>query len=167
MMPLLSVLGYGMGVLPEIVFRGLHRIGQGGMNLEGTYAVTLNGEKVGTATMVRRGLYYEVVCRCNYSGGNMLRLLADINHSVENFGILIPTDGRLELKKLVSAKRMGEVTPVFYLKDQQIHAVDFLPVCSAAPFPHLHRLNECVFAVRNGKPGVEVPSENSAEKLKI
>jgi hypothetical protein len=140
---------------------------QGGMNLEGTYAVTLNGEKRGTVTLTRRGLYYEVICRCHTTEKQMLHLVVKTRTSEENLGLLIPAVNTLELRKQVSAKRIGEGEPVFFLQARQEHTSEFMPVCPQEPFPWLHRLEECVFSVRNGIIGVEWHWKNSAKKVEI
>ena len=137
------------------------------MNLEGTYAVTLNGKKVGTAALSRCGLYYEVACKCHADGDRMLHLVMEGNNFSENLGLLIPMSGALELKKRVPAKRIGEGDIVFFLQGRHAEMAEFVPVAPDAPLPCLHRLKDAVFAVRNGQAGLEFKPENNGEKVEI
>lgn len=133
----------------------------------GTYAVTLNGEKVGTVMLTRRGLYYEVTCKCRAAGDQMLQLFIEGNGVTENLGLLIPAAGGLELRKRIPVKRLGDSVPAFILRSRNANTTEFIPVSPDASFPGIHRLQDCVFAVRNGQPGVAFSSKNNGEKIEI
>lgn len=122
--------------------------------MEGTYGVCLDGQKVGSATVRRLGLYYEVTCRCNLKGGQMLHLVIRGTNFSEDLGLLVPQGGMLELKKRVPAKRMVENAPEFFLRRRNTQPDEFIPITPEGEFPFLRRLNDCVFAVRDGRKGV-------------
>ncbi len=129
------------------------------MDLEGTYAVHLNGEKVGTAILSRCGLYYEVQSRCAVRGKQMVHLLMGIESAVEDLGLLIPANGGLELKKRIPVRRIGEGKPSFFLRNRNEAVEYFVPVKPGEAFPYLHRLKDAAFAVHNGQTGVVLGSE--------
>lgn len=127
--------------------------------MEGTYAVCLNEQKVGTATLIRCGLYYEVTSRCAVSEKQMFHLLMELGNVVEDMGLLIPVNGALELKRRISVKRIGEGQPSFFLRNRSEASQHFVPVKPEEEFPYLHRLKDAAFIVHNGQTGVVLGSE--------
>lgn len=135
--------------------------------MEGTYAVTIHGEKSGSVSLTRRGLFYEVICHCKATRDQMLNLMVKTKTTEENLGVLIPVLNGLELRKQIPIKRIGEGEPLFYLQVRQDKVNDFMPVNALHSFPWLHRLDECVFSIRNGEIGVEGPTKNNTKKVEI
>ena len=97
----------------------------------------------------------------------MLHLLVETKNSAENLGLLIPAGDSLELRKQFPIKKIGEGSPAFFLQARQNQMAEFLAVCPEHPFPWLHRLDECVFAVRNGQTGVEIQAKKYGKKVVI
>ena len=135
--------------------------------MEGTYPVSYRGETVGSVVLRRCGLYYELCCRCQPAGEKMLQLILMGTDQTENIGLLIPHNGRLELTKRIPAKRLGEGSASFYLRCRREEDALFYAVEPERSVSFLHRLDDCFFAVRNGKTGIILRSENNGEKDEI
>ena len=135
--------------------------------MEGTYPVRYRGETVGSVILRRTGLYYELHCRCQLTGEEMLQLVLVGNSRSQNIGLLIPQNGGLALTKRIPAKRLEEGSPVFGLRKRGEADAPFFAIDPEQPFRHLSRLEDCVFALCNGAAGVELRNEKSAEKVEI
>lgn len=136
------------------------------MHLEGTYTVNFNGQPVGRAELRQQGLYWQINCCCHALKDRMFHLLLQQRDSLYDLGLLIPSARGLELSKRIPVKRTGEGEIAFFLRERTADPSRFYPVAQDAPFLWLHRLEECVFARRDGKIGIELPSENNGEKEK-
>lgn len=137
------------------------------MTLEGTYEVRHLGQRAGTVTLTRQGLYYVISCRCHAAGDQMLHLWVEADGNMQDLGLLFPAAGALELKRRIPCRRMGEGIPVFSMRVREEGTAQFLPVEPDTPFPWLRWLNRCVFAERKGQAGIERRLENNDEKVEI
>lgn len=135
--------------------------------MEGTYFVSLNGERVGTAVLQRHGLYYRLNCRCNSTTNEMMQLMMKTKGTLENIGLLIPNSNMLEIRTMFPAKRIGDETPTFFLQARSGDACQFYAVDPQTPFIHLEVLDAAVFAIRNGQIGVELCPEKYKKKDEI
>ena len=135
--------------------------------MDGTYPVTYLAETVGSVSLCRKGLYYELSCCCRVNGKKMLRLVMNGAGQTEDFGLLIPQNGRLELTKRIPAKRLGAGEMIFVLQCREDLHQTYYTVDPAQPVSFLHRLEECRLAVRNGKAGILLPGENNGEKVEF
>ena len=97
----------------------------------------------------------------------MLHLWVETGGKMQDLGLLIPVGSTLELKRRISSKQMGEGVPVFTLRVREKGAAQFMPVNPEFQFPWLQWLGHCVYAERDGIPGVERRSENKGEKVEI
>lgn len=122
--------------------------------MEGTYGVFFEGENVGTITVIRSGLYYALTSQCRVPETKMLHLIMEIENCTHDLGLLIPVDGTMRIKKQIPIKRIGAGEPFFYLRERNASADLFVCVREDEAFPHLHRLKDSVFSVRNGEPGL-------------
>jgi hypothetical protein len=136
------------------------------MRMEGTYPVAYRGKKVGSVSLRRCGLYYELFCCCQLAGDEMLQLMMTGPGQAADLGLLIPCSDRLELRKRISAKRLGEGSPTFCLRYRQEMDGSYYPVDPDQPFLFLHRLEDCIFEVRDGQTGILFHNENNGEKVK-
>ena len=132
-----------------------------------TYVVTQNRRKVGIVTLLRMGLYYEITCQCKIADDEMVDLILEANEKTENLGIMIPVGGSLELRRKIPTKMIGKGSPEFFLQSRGGHPLDFMEVSSDTPFNWLHRLDDCILAVRNGKIGAEYHPKKSDKKDEI
>ncbi len=112
----------------------------------GTYEVAYRGQTVGTADVIREGLYYRILARCRVSDSEIHRLYA----GGEKLGVLIPDRGGLILETRIPAKRWSEV-PVFSLDASR---GEFIPIRQGKPFSKLNKVRMGKLAIRDGEPGL-------------
>ena len=114
--------------------------------MEGIYQVTYRGQTVGTAQVIREGLYCRITCRCRVNDSEIHRLYAD----GDKIGVLIPDRGGLVLETRLPAKRL-KADPVFSVDGNR---GEFVPIRTEESFPHLDKLRLGKLTFRDGKPGV-------------
>lgn len=123
--------------------------------MEGTYDIVLGGSSIGTVQVTKEGLYYRFRCRCRLSGEVMYKLTAQWDGHTESLGVPVPENGEFCLSVRLPIKRFGQEKPRFRAvpKHEPVSG-RFVPISPEEPFRYLHRLNEAVFAVQDGQPGV-------------
>ncbi len=124
--------------------------------MEGTYQVCLHGQQAGTAVLVRRGLYYELCCRCAPADGRMLHLMLQAKELSMDLGLLVPVAGSLELKKQIPVSRMGEGQPTFFLRERNESKPEFFLVKAEEPFSYLHLLRDAYLVQQEGNTGIGI-----------
>ena len=128
--------------------------------MEGTYDVTLAGQRMGDVTVSRQGLYWQFSCRCRLSGEVMYHLCVQVSDTVEKLGLLTPEDGAFCLRTKLPMKRLGQGTPVFLIRPKHEPLTgQFIPVRPEEPFAYLHRLQEAHLAKQNQQIGIVLPLE--------
>ena len=135
--------------------------------MEGTYPVSLNGERIGAVVLQRQGLYYRLNCRCNGVHKDMMQLMIQAKNTVKDIGLLIPNGNMLEIRTTIPVKRIGDNTPTFFLHSRQGSTCQFYSVDPQTPFSHLAELDRAVFAIRNDQIGVEIDPEKYKKKDEI
>lgn len=128
--------------------------------MEGNYAVTLGDKPVGKVQVLRQGLYYRFICRCQLSGEVIYKLLVTCGAHQESLGICVPMDGGFGLDTRLPIKRLGEGNPVFRMvpKHSQMEG-QFVPVYPEEPFAYLAKLKNAYLAKRGEEIGVILPRE--------
>ena len=114
--------------------------------MEGNYAVTLDGQTVGTVELKREGLYYRILCRCRVADNRVHRLYAD----GEKIGVPVPKNGVLILETKVAASRLKSGC-AFSLDENR---GQFIPIRPGEAFSHLDKLHMGRLAFRDGDPGL-------------
>ena len=120
-----------------------------------TYDILLGGEAAGTARVTREGLYYCFSCQLRLSGEVMYKLVLQKDGETVDLGIPAPQGNVFTLTTRIPIKRVGDAP--FSIRAVPKHAPvgsRFVPLKEDEPFRYLSRLNEAVFAVRDGKPGI-------------
>ena len=114
--------------------------------------ILLNEEKVGSAQVWRRGLYWCFECRCQLPGVCVLEVQTPQGR--ERLGIPVPEGGAFCLRKQIPVSRLGEgrMTIVAVPKGKG----RFIPVHPDEPFQELHLLAGAVYQVRDGQAGLIV-----------
>ena len=82
----------------------------------GTYDVYMNGERKGTASVTKHGLYYSIKAHCSHPEREILHLLIHGTNWTEDLGVMVPTALGWELKKQIPMKRIGEGTLRFSME---------------------------------------------------
>ena len=117
------------------------------------YSVYLGDNIVGKAQMLRKGLYYEIICRCSFEEVGHSRIYLAWDASQLDLGICAPFEGGFGFRTMVPAKTVGEGQLHFYATKQSTDRI-FVAVYPDKPFSQLHRLRSARFALKNGQPGL-------------
>ncbi|MDO5152546.1 MAG: hypothetical protein Q4D50_04215 [Eubacteriales bacterium] len=119
--------------------------------MEGTYGVYFGNQLMGKVQVLRQGLYYRFICRCQLTGDVVCRLLVACGDKQESLGVVVPMDGGFGLDTLLPAKRLGQGKAEFLLLPKHdVPAGKFVPICPEEPFAYIERLKES-FLVRKGQ----------------
>ena len=123
--------------------------------MEHNYGVYFGNQLAGKVQVIRQGLYYRFVCRCQLTGDVICRLQVICGEKTENLGVVIPVDGGFGLDTKIPVKRLGEGEMRFQLRPK--HDVSqgcFVPIYPEEPFAYIERLKEGFLAKRGDKVGV-------------
>lgn len=130
-------------------------MGQGGVFLEGSFAVNCGNQQVGKVCVHRKGLYYRFSCRCRLTGTTVCRLWVQCGEKQENLGILVPMGDGFGLDTEIPSKRIGEGEPEFRLTPKHERSSgNFVPVYPEEPFAYISRLKEAYLIRKNGELGI-------------
>lgn len=121
------------------------------------YGVYFGSQLVGKVQVLRQGLYYRFVCRCQLTGDVMCRLEVSCGGNRENLGIVIPMDGGFGLDTKIPVKRIGEGQLHFFLMPKhEVPAGRFVPISPEEPFAYIARLKESYLVRKEGQVGVMI-----------
>ena len=123
--------------------------------MEGTYGVYFGKQLAGKVQVLRQGLYYRFICRCQLTGDVVCRLGVTCGDKRENLGVVVPIDGGFGLDTRLPAKRLGEGKPEFSLtpKYEQQKMENFIPIYPEEPFAYIERLKEAYLTRKDGQVG--------------
>ena len=129
--------------------------------MKGTYPVLLGNEVTGEATVERKGLYYEIDCRCRLHSGVVCRVTVEVQGHHENLGILVPDGAYFTLIKKLPVKLFGEGIPEFRIRPKpNLPEGVFIDVYPEEPFAYIAKLENAYLEVRRGRPGILLSQAN-------
>ena len=114
--------------------------------------------QLGKVQLLRKGLYYEICCRCQRPGDSIYRLVAHAGDRKLSLGVLAPmgVGFGLDRKEPVSHFGPGELSFSLVPAHQPLEG-HFVPLSPTEPFAYLSRLKEARFTTRSGQPGLLIP----------
>lgn len=128
--------------------------------MEGNYGVYLGEKLCGKVQVLRQGLYYRFICRCQLSGDVVCRLKVCCGGDEENLGVLIPMDGGFGLNTQVPVKRFSGKPVRFRIAARQEESSGtFVPIYPEEPFAYIERLKDAFLRIQNGQVGVLLTGE--------
>lgn len=131
--------------------------------MENCYEVFFGKELVGKVQLLREGLYYRVICRCEVSGKQIYRLFAQVGAQKLNLGVLIPDGNGLYLSKKIPVKRFNCEIPVFTISSGcLVHQEVFVPIRPEEPFLYIDRLKNSFLQTESGKIGIRIKTDPEA-----
>lgn len=133
--------------------------------MEGEYPILADWQSVGTVQVYRTGLYYELVCRCRQTHGQMQELVVRMGDTTENLGLLVPSNDGWKLRKRVPIKRLGEGKPLFLLHPRNEQSRETVEIDVQKPFPFLERLDEAYLVSIAGE--CRIAFRKTEEKRKL
>ena len=123
--------------------------------MEGTYAVTFGKHQAGKVQVLREGLYYRFICRCQLTGDVICRLAVRCGEKEENLGVVVPFGTGFALDKKIPAKRLGMGIQEFFLVHKHDHVKgSFVPIYPEEPFAYIARLKDAFLVRQNGQQGI-------------
>lgn len=134
--------------------------------MEGSYPILQGSESIGSAQIIRQGLYYCFDCHCNLSGEVVHRLIVTCGGNVHSLGILVPEGELFVLRTKLPVKKLGESMPQFRV--QPAHkpmGTSFIPISPEEPFTYLSRVKDGFLEIREGVPGIVFPEETDEQKV--
>lgn len=130
--------------------------GKGALALEDSYGVFFGSRQVGKVQVLRQGLYYRFICRCELSGDVMCRLYVYCDDRRESLGLVVPMDGGFGLDTHLSIKRIGEGEMSFSLVPKHDNAGKFVPIYPEEPFAYIENLKDGFLTIQEGQLGIMV-----------
>lgn len=125
--------------------------------MDGNYAVTFGKQTVGKVQVLRQGLYYRFVCRCQLSGEVMCRLWVTCGDKRENLGLVVPMDGGFGLDTRIPVKRLGEGALAFILiPKHDTPEGKFVPISPEEPFAYIERLKDAYLVKKGEQIGIVI-----------
>lgn len=118
------------------------------------YGVYLGNHPVGKVQVVKEGLYYRFICRCQLSGSGMYRLFAACGEKNENLGLVVPIEDGFGLDTRIPSKRLGSGKMEFCLRPKQTTSGHFVPIYPEEPFSYIENLKDGFLSIQNGQPGL-------------
>lgn len=125
--------------------------------MEEYYEVSDGNAVVGKVQLIRDGLYYRIICRCQLSGDQVRRLYAVLESRRENIGVLIPEGDGFVLERKIPAKKLSGSNLQFSLSAGG-HKIEgkVVPVCPEEPFLYIDRLKNAFLESENGKINIRI-----------
>lgn len=128
------------------------RLRQGGIVLE--YSINSGNECVGTAHVVKEGLFYRIHCQCGLTGTIPCRITVTGEREAD-LGICVPLKDGFGVETRIPIKRVGEGELRFrVLAKRRDNAELFVIPSVDEPFTYLRRLGSAYLSVRNGQVGL-------------
>lgn len=125
--------------------------------MEGNYQILMGGKEVGTAKVIRQGLYYSFDCRCALSGEVICRVTVTCGEKTHSLGIPVPEGGAFVLRTRLPVKQLGEGQLRFQAQPNHRPVAGlFVPISPEEPFAYLSRLQDAFLEFREGVPGVVI-----------
>jgi hypothetical protein len=115
------------------------------------YSVAMNGQDIGTVSMVRKGLYVEIECACSYPQREFQRLYMVFDDKKLDLGILIPKGEEYVIRKKIPVKYLGNGSVSFRIEPAAGCKNELVELFPDKPFPYVHRVTEGIFARKGNR----------------
>lgn len=118
---------------------------------------------VGKVQLIRQGLYYRVICRCQLPVDLVYRLYAVLENGRENIGVVIPEGDGFLLDKKIPVKKLGG-NGLRFVVSTGGNKVDgkLVPVSPEEPFLYIDRLKNAFLETDNGKVSIRLEENPEA-----
>ena len=125
--------------------------------LEGNYGVYFSDKLCGKVQVLRQGLYYLFVCRCQLSGDVICRLTAVFQDREQQLGVLIPMDDGFGLRTKIPIKYFsGRPVKFKASAKNDIFTGFFAPIYPEEPFQYIEKLKDAYLSKKDGQIGIYV-----------
>lgn len=128
--------------------------------MEGFYPVMFGNCQVGKIQIIRSGLYYRFICRCQLTGDVISKLQMDCEGIQTVLGIVVPFDGGFGLDTRIPVKKIPKGKPFFYLKPNKEAVTDrFIPIYPEEPFSYIEKLKQSYLIRKGNQLGIIIKTE--------
>ena len=111
--------------------------------------------------VIRQGLYYRFLCRCQLTGEVVCRLHVSCGGQQENLGVVVPTGDGFGLDTRLPVKRFREGKPSFSLiPKHEMASGQFVPIVPEEPFAYIERLKTSFLVRKYGQLGINLDDQN-------
>ncbi len=116
------------------------------------YDIDYLGEKVGTASVKKEGLYLSVLCKCSFLKEGIYKIDMVSGGNTVHLGTCIPEGDAYVLQKKVPVKSLTEGNLEFRINSPCNCGVNkLIPVATDKPFPNISSLKEGRLVIQNGE----------------
>ena len=93
----------------------------GVINLDTIYPVTMNGAKIGKASIVKQGLLAQIECRSVFPKDGIYRIKLCCRGVTIELGVCVPVDGYFLIQKRIPLKKIpdGDILFIAYEQNSQ------------------------------------------------
>ena len=105
-----------------------------------------NGEKIGTATIKKEGLYYSFQCLCRFDDKKIHRLTAYGETGIVDLGICVPFGNDFAVNTKVAASKLGKGEISIEADRRPEQHKECVPVDAGQPFPKLEELDTAILS---------------------
>ena len=116
------------------------------------FDVLWNGRIVGTANILKEGLYYRFICRCNLPHKGIYRVVVTEGDNRYDLGICVPDKNDYVCICRIPCKRFCGWDFCFVLTDDCGNMT--IPVMPNNPFLYLDKLEAARLQITNGQPEI-------------
>ncbi len=125
------------------------------------YDVYRAEEKVGQVALERQGLYCDLECICQGAGETEAYLVAVSGEERQDLGQCIPQGDTLCLRRYLSSRILRGEQLSFQLSGKE--KAKFIPLQEAQPLETVAVLEDAVFAVQDGMPGLQLSDKPTGQ----
>lgn len=123
--------------------------------MEGNYGVYFSDKLCGKVQVLRQGLYYLFVCRCQITGDVVCQLKAVFPDTEQHLGILVPMDDGFGLRTKIPVKHFSGNPVKFAVSVKHDHSNEFFaPIYPEEPFLYIEKLKNAYLTRKYGQIGV-------------
>ncbi len=125
-----------------------------------TYPIHMARERIGTAEVVRQGLYYRIRCLCRLSGNIPVRIRV-VGEREADLGLCVPMGTAFGLETSIPISRVGPGLPEFVAMPWHREAEQAAVISPDEPFSDIKRLKDAYLVWQGTTPGIGFRSKNS------
>ena len=121
----------------------------------------LGQEKIGTVCVLKEGLYYRFMCKCQLSGEVVYQIIVGSSLGETNLGVCVPIECGFGINTRVPIKTVGD--PPFSFTVVPKHTEkrgEFVPIRADEPFVYLQKLDNAYCSMLDGTHTIWIAKED-------
>lgn len=129
------------------------------------YPVMLNGKNVGTAEIIRQGLYNRILCCCWLPESRVYALWVLIGKTYEKLGVCVPTGDHFSVDIKIPVKRfLDEELSFITIPNSETPTSRWITISQDQPFYYLRELTHARFEIQNSCGGIIIQKIHDPEE---